>query len=65
VATPLPSVVTVVEPEKDPLAPLTGAENVTETPLMLTPDSCTLALNAVLKAVLMSAVWGVPASAQR
>ena len=63
VATPLPSVATVDDAENEPLAPLTGAVKVTDTPPTAILDSLTVALSAVLNAVLMAALCGVPAVA--
>jgi hypothetical protein len=58
---PLLSVVTVVEPPNVPLAPEPGAENVTLAPLTgLLLASLTVACNAVLNAVLMVTLCGVP-----
>ena len=63
VATPLPSVVTVAELENDPLTPVAGAVKVTDTPPTAILDSLTVALSAVLNAVVMAALCGVPAVA--
>ncbi len=65
VATPLAFVVAVfTPPAKVPLAPLPGAVNVTNTPLTgLFPASRTVACSCVANAVLIVALWGVPAVA--
>jgi hypothetical protein len=48
-------------PANVPLAPLGGAVNVTVSPLEgLPPESFTVTVRRVAKAVLMVAVWGVP-----
>ena len=64
VARPAASVITVLLPLNVPDAPEAGALNVTLTPLSgLLPASTTLACSAVLKAVLIAALCGVPAFA--
>ena len=64
VATPLPFVVTLVDPPKVPLAPLPGAANVTVIPLNgWPPESSTVACSAVANAVFTVALCGVPALA--
>jgi len=65
VATPLAFVVAVfTPPAKVPLAPLPGAAKVTVTPFTgLLLASRTVACSAVAKAVLIAALWGVPAVA--
>jgi len=65
VATPVALVVAVVTPPANvPLAPLAGAVNVTTTPLTrLLKESFTVACSGVANAVLMDALWGVPADA--
>jgi hypothetical protein len=65
VATPLAFVVAVfTPPAKVPLAPLVGGVNVTTTPFTgLFAASRTVACNWAAKAVLMVALWGVPAVA--
>jgi hypothetical protein len=61
---PLLLVVTVAEPAKLPLAPLTGAAKVTEAPLTgLLLASFTVACSAVANAVPTVALCGVPAVA--
>ena len=61
VATPLPFVVTLVDPPKVPLAPLPGAANVTVMPLNgCPPESFTVACSAVANAVFTVALCGVP-----
>src|SRR5260370_5261684 len=63
VATPLPSVLTITVvtlPGNVPLAPPEGAVKFTGIPLFVLPDSVTAALSAVLKAVLMAALWELP-----
>ncbi len=65
VATPCALVVAVfTPPAKVPLAPLAGAVKVTVTPLTgLFRESLTVACSCVANAVLMAALWGVPAVA--
>jgi hypothetical protein len=63
VATPLESVVTVVvfvPPAKVPLAPVAGAVKVTTTPPVPDPPVVTVATSGAAKAVLTTAVCGVP-----
>jgi hypothetical protein len=65
VATPLAFVVAVFTPPANvPLAPLVGAVNVTTTPFTgLFDTSLTVACNGAANAVLIVALWGVPAVA--
>src|SRR5258708_22517056 len=65
VATPCALVTAVFTPPANvPLAPLVGAVNVTVTPFTgLLDASLTVACSCVANAVLMVALWGVPAVA--
>ncbi len=65
VATPCALVVALFTPPANvPLAPLAGAVNVTVTPLTgLLKESFTVACSCVANAVLITALWGVPAVA--